>query len=300
MSKPRYFLATAWNALKESPGLSLLTVGTIATALVVVGAYIAALQNVENLALTWGRAAAVSVYLDDSTAETWASLRATVQSHEAVADAKLITPKAALEEFAARGDDEAALVRGVDPSILPASLELELEAAYAPLARVEALAAELESLDGIAEVDFGREEYARLQALLELLRVAGLAAGFLIVAATAFIVSNTIRLTVFARRDEIEILSLVGATRTFIRIPFLLEAAFWGLAGALLATASLFTADLILSPRISAAVAHVIDGLEVELFSSEIALILIVLGALLGVGGSMLAVGRFLVDGDPR
>ncbi|MEO0812366.1 MAG: FtsX-like permease family protein, partial [Myxococcota bacterium] len=96
--------------------------------------------------------------------------------------------------------------------------------------------------------------------------------------------------------DEIQILSLVGATRTFIRAPFLLEGAFWGLGGGLLAVVVLFVADRVLAPQLSAAVASVLGGLQISLFSPAIGAAVLGAGLVLGVLGSSLAVSRFLVD----
>lgn len=297
MLRLRYTLETTFSAVREAPGLSLLTILTIGAALVVLGGYVAGLQNLEKLALTWGRAATISAYLDDGLApEHWDAIRDTVADLDAVESARLLSPARALAEFRAQGPETAALVEGIEPGILPASVEVDLRPAFADLSDVERVSGAIRTIDGVAEVDYGREEFDRLQALLELLRIVGLVVGLFVVAATAFIISNTIRLTVFSRRDEIRILSLVGATRWFIRAPFLLEGAIWGLGGGVVAAGTLLLADLLLAPRISNAVAEVLGGLEVSFFSPLIGLSVAATGVVLGVLGSSLAVTRFLLD----
>jgi cell division transport system permease protein len=206
----------------------------------------------------------------------------------------LVTPVEALERFRSRGPAAAALVEGVSEAVLPAVIEVHLRGGFTDLASVERLAGELKAIPGLTEIDYGKQEFERLAALLELLRLGGLIAGLLIAAATAFIISNTIRLAVFARRDEIVILRLVGATAWFVRLPFLIEGALWGLCGGGAAAVGLWLADLLLAPRLSVAIADVVGGLDLHLFAPEVALGLVAAGVIVGIAGSAVAVGRFL------
>jgi cell division transport system permease protein len=290
-----YFLGKALGSVRESPGISVLTSATISAALVVVGLYVMALQNLEGLALIWGRTATLSAYVDDAVpAEAHETLRRRIERLDGVERATVIKPAEALERFAARGPQAAALVAGVAEEVLPAQVEIDLEGGFADLRAVEALASNVRRVAGVTDVDYGQEEFERLAALLDLLRWGGLFAGLLIALATAFIISNTIRLTVYARRDEISILTLVGATRWFVRTPFLFEGALWGLGGGLGAAVLLFIADLTLAPRVSLAIADVVGGLNVHLFTPSVGLGMLIVGVLLGILGSALAVGRFL------
>jgi cell division transport system permease protein len=254
-----------------------------------------AVENLESLALVWGRSATLTAYIDDRLEpEAWPPLRERLAGFDSVARAELVTPVQALERFRARGPKAAALVEGVVPEVLPASIELHLEAGFTDLAMVEAVAREVHDIPGIADVDYGQEEFERLGALLAVLRWGGLAAGLLIALATAFIVSNTIRLTVYARREEISIQRLVGATAWFIRMPFLIEGAVWGLVGGVAGAGLLWLADLLAAPRLTQAVVDVVGGLDVRLFALDVGLGMILAGTALGVGGSFLAVRRFL------
>jgi cell division transport system permease protein len=110
----------------------------------------------------------------------------------------------------------------------------------------------------------------------------------------AFIVANTIKLAVYARRDEIAIQRLVGATRWFVRTPFLIEGAAWGLFGGLLAALIMWVADLVVAPELSRAAAVVLGDLDVRLFAPDVAAAIVGLGVVLGLIGSALAVRRFL------
>jgi len=290
-----YFARKTISSVRDSPGISFLTSGTISATLVMAGLYVVALQNLEGLALIWGRTAILTAYVDDSIpAEAHEPLRLTLEQLEQVDKAVVVTPREALERFKARGPAAAALVEGVTEEVLPASVELQLAGGFADLVAVEQLAQRVGETKGISDVDYGQREFERLQALIELLRMGGLIAGILLAIATAFIVSNTIRLTVYARRDEITILRLVGATAWFVRTPFLFEGILWGATGGALAAGLLFAAEMTLAPQISVAIADVIGGLNVHLFSVEVAVGVLIAGVLLGIVGSALAVGRFL------
>ena len=295
MRRLLYFINQAIASLRGSLGISLLTAGTIAATLLVAAMYAMALQNLENLAMIWGRTATLSAYLNEDVApEAGEEVRKNVAALPAVAHATLVSPREALERFRARGREAAALVADVSEDALPPSIEVDLKPGFADLQAVEALARAVAAVPGIDSVDYGQQEFDRLRALLEVLRYGGLGAGLLILLATAFIVSNTIRLTVYARRDEIGILRLVGATRWFVRMPFLIEGGLWGLAGGGLAALLMWLGHLLLAERLSIAIADVVGGLNVSLFNPTVAGAVLVAGFGLGVFGSAFAVGRFL------
>lgn len=299
LRRSAYFANKGLATVRDAPGISLLTTGTIAAALLLAGLYATALQNLEGLVVVWGRSASITVFLQETApAPRWDAARRALAQLEGVDDATLVTPAQALARFRARGEAAAALVEGVTDEILPPAVELVVRPGFADLASVAAIAEQAAKVVDVLEVDYGRDELDRLQALLAVLRIGGLGAGFLFILAVAFIVSNTIRLTVYSRQDEIAILRLVGATRWFVRAPFLVEGALWGTSGGVLAAALLYVMHVVLAPRLSLVAADVLGGLKIHLFAFDIALAMIGVGIVLGVLGSSLAVSRFL-DAEP-
>lgn len=295
LARSVYFTGKAFGSIRESAGVSALTAATIATALLVLGGYAMGIKNLEGLALIWGKTATISVYAADGLIEKdWSSLRDRLAGIEGIEAAVLVTPKAALERFRARGPEAAALVAEVSDTVLPASVELRLAKEYNDITTVTQLAERIKSIAGVGEVDYGRDEFNELQELIALLRYAGLIVGMVVALATAFIVSNTIRLAVYARQDEIAILRLVGATSWFVRTPFIIEGAVWGLSGAMGAVGLLWLSNRFLAPRLSSAVADVLSGLPITLFSEDVAVGVLCGGFILGAAGSALAVRRFL------
>ncbi len=297
-----YFSRKTYSSLRANPTLSVVTIGTIGAALFVVGAYISMLQNLESLSLSWGRSANITVYIEDTINEPgWNDIRANIEqrsrSHSAGAKIKsavLVTPTQMLERFRIRGPQQAVLVEGVSADVLPAAVEIRLGTGFATLENVEALALELQKVKGVSEVDYGREEFSRLQSLLEVLRLVGLGIGFLLALATSFIIGNTIRLAIYARRDEISILELVGATPPFIRAPFLMEGSIWGFLGGVMASLGLYLWDILLGPYVNTAVADLLGGFEIQLFLPVVAMGIVLLGCIIGFMGSALALRRFM------
>ena len=131
-------------------------------------------------------------------------------------------------------------MEGVRPEVLPISFEIALKGSSRDTRGVEAFVANLKRIPGITEVQYGEEWVRRFNTFLNFMRLLGILLASFLVIAVVFIVSNTIKLTIYARRDELEVMSLVGATRFFIKAPFLIEGILQGGAGALAATLLLF------------------------------------------------------------
>jgi cell division transport system permease protein len=267
---------------------------------VLLASYAMAVLNLQRLSVIWGRASGMSCQLDEQL--TLAGQHAVQQqlAHlDGVHTAELISPEMALARFAARSPEAAALVDGVDPHILPPTVALTLLAGGLEPDAVVHLAQQAQQVTGVTSIDTGGPERAQLQQWVHRLRLAGWSIGGLLAAGIVVLLSNSIRATVYARRDELAILQLVGATAWFVRLPFLLEGALWGLGGGLLGTGTLWGLHRLLAPRLSAALAHWTGGFELHLFVGGMALAQVVGGTLLGVCGSAVALRRFL-DPAPR
>ena len=188
--------------------------------------------------------------------------------------------------------DLAGALEGLSQNPLPPTIEVRPRGSPAPSA-VRMLAARLARLPSVTDVDYGREWLDRLEALGRSLRIFGAGALLVVLGAALLVVANTIRLAVYARRDEIEIMKLVGATDGYVRMPFLLEGALQGLIGALLALGALHAVLRFLLPKATQAFAFA-AGTDAPQLLPVHGAALIGIGALVGFLGSWLAVGRFL------
>jgi cell division transport system permease protein len=203
-----------------------------------------------------------------------------------------VTPAEALRRLRASLGPEAPALEGVEADVLPASVEVR--APGVSLAGARDLARRLAAVPGAKEVDFGNAWLERFEALLRRLRWTGLALFGVLSLGTAVLVSNTLRLGVFARRDEIEIMKLVGATDAYVEAPFLIEGVLQGICGAGLAALALLVLHALLAPRLAAAVGLAAPLQRADVLPGSMVLTLLGGGAALGLVASALAVGRFL------
>ena len=283
----------AFVNLWRAPLPSLVAVLTMALALFLGAGFLAALQGARSLLRSWGADASMTLYL--AAAETDAQgqglaekLRATHPELEVA----FVDRAQALTRLKDDMRDLPGALDGVSPGVLPLTIELTPRAAMKS-ADLRTLAQSSGNLPDVVDVEYGREWLDKLEELGRGLRAAGASATALILGAAILVVANTIRLAVYARRDEIEIMKLVGATNGYVRLPFLLEGVLQGIAGALLALLGLYSVQRFLLPRAQAAFAFASGAAIGPILPAHLAA-LIAFGAAVGLLGSWLAVARFL------
>ncbi len=288
--RPLSFVRRALEAMARGPFMTAVAVGTIFVATFVTGLFAATLSGAERLLAAWAGDVQIAVYLAPG-----ADLGAAARAAESVAggrEVEVVTPAEALRRLKSSLGPEAAALEGVGAEVLPASVEVR--APGISLQEARALARKLEAVPGARDVDFGNAWLEKVELLLSRLRWAGLLLFAALALGTAVLVSNTLRLGVFARRDEIEIMKLVGATDAWVEAPFLIEGVLQGLAGSGLAVLSLLALHALLAPRLVAAVGLAAPLLRAEVLPPPLVLGLLGGGAALGLVASALAVGRFL------
>ena len=183
-------------------------------------------------------------------------------------------------------------MEGLRENPLPASFELTLKPQFGRSGNIEDLAARLERLPGVAQVQYGRKWVAKLRVFVDVIKLVGVSVGGFLLMATIFVISNTIKLTFYSRQDELEIMRLVGATDFFIKAPFLIEGLLHGLGGALLAVGGLTALMFFL-------LTHLDVPLRIAMLPGSQTPVSLVagflgLGLLLGFLGSTVSVRRFL------
>ncbi len=291
----RTAVRTAWSGLRTSPVTSGVAVITIAVALLLVGAFALLVTNMERILDRFGEELRVSAYLAPGLApEAQEALRARVADVPGVLSVALVTRDEALARFRESRVARAALLDGLEENPLPASLEVSLEPAERTREGLAALNDELADLPGIEELGYGHgwvEGYARA---LGVVRAAALALGLVLGLAALLIVANTIRLAVYARRDEIEILRLVGASRAFVAAPFVLEGLIQGLVGGLIALGLLALFHVALVPSLRGGMELLLGDVTPVFLAARGMLTLVLGGAALGALGSAAA----LVQGE--
>ncbi len=294
----RYVLRSAWSGLRASPVTGGVAVLTIALCLLLVGSFALLVANMERILDRFGEEFRVSAYLEEELSdEETAALRERLAAAPGVERVELVTKDAALERFRGSHIGRAALLDGLDDNPLPASLELVLAPAHRSAEGLERLAAAAQGLPGIAELGYGSDWVSGYGRAVGLVRSVALAIGAVLVLATLLIVTNTIRLAVYARRDEVSILRLVGASRTFVAVPYLLEGAAQGLAGGLLGLGLLFAIFHLALPVFAGSLELLLGYVSPAFLEARACAGLVAVGAGLGVLGSAAALGQGGLEG---
>lgn len=290
IARPLLVFRRALDAMLRAPYVTLVGTGTIFVAVFVTGLFAVTLGGAERLLGAWAGEVRISVYLAPG-----ADLQKARAAAAAVAPGRKVEAVPAilaLRRLAESLGDEARLLDGVGPDALPDSVEVS--APGISLAGARALADRLRAVPGAQEVDFGNAWLEKLERFVARARWAGAILLGALALATALLVSNTLRLAVFARREEIEIQKLVGATDAFVGAPFLVEGAAQGLLGSGVAVAALLAADAAAVPRLRAAV-KAAEGLRLaDTLPPALALGLVAAGTGIGLLGSALAIVRYL------
>lgn len=291
----RYFIRRAIRNMRQWPLLCTAAILTMAVALATVATFFLVVVNIEQLASNWMREIQVIAYLEHPLAQTeLPELTRKLESFPEVEAVNYVSPTDAMKRFRKRLADDASLLEGVDRQLLPASFELTLR----PEARnQEGIERVIEQLDNTLHVDdlrYGQKWLERFNSFVDMLRFISLILGGFLLFAALFIVSNTIKLTLYARRDELEIMALVGATMRFIKIPFLLEGGLQGLLGGILSLGFLAISFKFIIQRSLSSFWLTPTDFELVFLSSTQQLMLVFSGILLGALGSLTSLRRFV------
>jgi len=251
------------------------------------------LINLQRVADTVGESVGAVAFLDVKTAVEAEEVRANMLGVAGVAGARLVTPEEALTRVKrSLGDAGGVLIN--DAAGVGLGWVIEVQPRLGSGVDARSLAGTLTELRGVDEVMHPGGEVDRVRALMRLLRGAGLFLAILIAMVTLIVISNTVKLTLFARRDEIAIMKLVGATDLFVRVPFVLEGLVQGVVGASAALVSLYLMHATLAGVLKVALSGAMGTFVLDPLPTSGALLILVAGAFLGVFGALMSLGRFL------
>jgi cell division transport system permease protein len=287
-----YFVGETVTNLRRNFLMTIAAISTVAISLLLLGGVQILGMIVNNVTQTWEARVEISTFLrDDITDNERNSLLNDITTMPEVQNVTYVSKTKAFEDFKKMFPDQPEFYESLPTDSLPASFRIELtDADY-----TEEVAARIVGSPGVSDVRFGGEIIKRLLRVNALLRTITLTMSVILMVAAAALIANTIRLAIYARRDEIGIMKLVGATNWFIRIPFMLEGMFAALVGALISGLIVISANTFLFSRIGETLAFL---RSVFTFSPGemigVLLLLVGVGLVVGLVGSTLALRRFL------
>lgn len=288
-----YFVSEAATSLWRSRLVNAVSIGTIAVSLFVLGAFLTVANGLGELVTRWTEKVQVIVYLEDGIEDrVRASLENRLREDPAVGSVDFVSREEALRRFREMFRDLSSLPEDLGENPFPASLEVTLAAERQSPAEVERLAKAFTGVPGVREIQYDLLWIERLATGVRLVRGVGAFLGGILVLAGIFTISNVIRLTIYAREDELDIMRLVGATKAYVKGPFVAEGVIQGGLGGLVAAALLWVALAWLSQGLASS-----DLLGRTAFSvpASVALLLVAGGMAVGLVGSLISLARLEV-----
>jgi cell division transport system permease protein len=238
-----YFVREALRNFFHHRRVDLVAVFVIATGMLLVNGVGLAYVNFRNVAAYWGSQMQLVIYLRDQIApERLEALRLTLAQAPETASLVYTSKEEALRQFKARLGEGAAVLQGLQTNPLPASFAIAIRDEFRQPELLRQAVERYRQLPEIEDIDYGEHWVERFHTVVWLLEVGMLGIGGIIAAAVMFIIATTVRLALYSRAEEIEIMRLVGATTWFIRFPYVLEGALQGVVGAGLAVGMAYAA----------------------------------------------------------
>ncbi len=286
-----YFLQEVFHSLKRNNWMTFASVGTVAVSLFVLGVFLILVLNMNRMAGLLESQVQISVYLEDKIEDSGRRrIQAEIEGMQGIETVKYVSRDEAKDRLSERLGDQKYLLEALgDKNPLPDALEVTVIQPEL----VETAAKAIEQIKGVEEAKYGQDVVEHLFDITRLMRIFGLALMVLLAGATLFIISNTIRLTVFARRKEIAIMKYVGATDWFIRWPFIIEGIVMGCFGGLLAALALRSFYAAMAAKIYSTLAF-FPLMPQYPFMNYVTVGIILAGMAIGAGGSAISLKRFL------
>lgn len=286
-----YFIREVIHSLRRNNWMSVASIGTVAVSLFIFGMFLMLVMNMNKMVDAMESQVQIMVYLeDDFSRDDARDLEVDLKKMQGVEKVTFVPKEEAMEKFKERLGDQKTLLDALDETNpLPDSFEVMVLQPE----MVKTAAENIEKFEGVDSAKYGQDVMEHLFDITRLIRIFGFALMMVLALATLFIISNTIRLTVFARRKEIAIMKYVGATDWFIRWPFVLEGIVMGFLGSLIAS-------VVLRFTYSGITAKIYDTLAFfplipeEPFLNYVTMIVVIGGMIMGAIGSTVSIKRFL------
>ena len=294
MRRIAYLVKESMTNIRLNRTTTLVAVASTAFTLACFGVFLLLYLNLRGVVSSLQDDIKIVVYLHDGlSAQGLSDLQQRLKGEREVASLSYVSKEQALTDFREQFPSEYHLLQGLGENPLPASFVVTLAPRFRSSEAVRQWAKRLTTMAGVAQVQYSRDWIENLATVIGFIELGAVAVGSILSAASVTIIASTIRLTLLARRDEIEILRLVGATGAFIKVPYLLEGAVLGAVGGLLSLAilrggfDLFKLQLGPTGRFL--------GVEswLNFFPGHVSLLIIGAGLALGFTGSLVSLIQF-------
>ena len=285
-------LSQTWRSIVETWRSQLLSLMTITLSVLIFTFFYLVYVNTLQVGSRLDNDLRLIVYLDEQPNEALQQeYRRKIEKFE-VERIVFVSKLEAYDRFRAQLKESDDVLKDVPKDFLPPSIEIYPRRTLRSLAQLKDFSAYLERLPGVLKVQFGREWVERFYSFVKLLRVVVLLSGTLLILTTTFMIGHSIRLTVFSRKKELELLRLVGASSSYIRVPFFLEGALLGALGSAAGLSALGLLFRWIQAKFAAQAAQ--SMFVFSFFDTPTLLAIVILSTLLCAGGSFVSIRKIL------
>ncbi len=278
------------NNIRRHPVINLISISMITISMLFLIIYFLGYSNAVRIVSSWRADLRIVAYLhDDIDGERMLELKSFCRELDEVMRFDYVSKDQALKNFKVTLGDDADFLADLPENPLPASLELFLDSAVADVDDVERLARQLQRQVGVDEVVYGSSWLRQLFSLLKTVKYFGIFFAAFLSAVTVFVVASTIRLSLFARRETIKVLHLVGATRSFIALPYFFEGVFQGSIASCLAMGLAYGGFVHFKEWLQIQAPQWPIAIQLKFFTILPMGLLLLMGTLLGIAGFLLS-----------
>jgi cell division transport system permease protein len=284
-----YSFRLAAHSILHERWINLLSVLTIAACLLITALIAIFVYNVDVLTKKLPEKFSMMLYLKDNLTDAGIeNILNTIRRDDAVDTVKYISKDEALKELKTELKDASYVLEGLDENPLRDSIEIKLKKNVLGPEAVKRLSTKIKAIEGIDEVEYGEKFLSTIYSIKMGIRALGIIFIVIMSGGVIFVCYSTVKILFYRKKEEIETYKLIGATKGFIRAPFVIEGAAIGFCGGLLSLIGLLSVYYILFFKLSLS----IPLFRTIIFPSQISPLLPLTGLLLGMAGAVIAIGR--------
>ena len=286
-----YFWGETFRSLFRNRFMAIASVLTVTLSMFILGVFLSAVLNINHMASYLENQVEMTVYLKDGlTTDQVMGIDKYLKAQPGMKEIKFTNKDQAMKDFRERMGDQQGLLDAINGNPLPASYQMSFQTPEQLKTAAEVVA----KYQGVETVQYGKDIIEQLYKVAQVIRLSGIVLIIFLAGAELFIISNTIRLTVFARRREIQIMKYVGASNGFIRWPFLFEGMVIGFLGSGLASLILWEGYKTVVSEMAAAGLVFIPMIPLWPFMGYTTLIILAAGIVIGVMGSAISLRKYM------
>lgn len=286
-----YFWGETFRSLFRNRFMAIASVLTVTLSMFILGVFLSAVLNINHMASYLENQVEMTVYLKDGlTTDQVMGIGKYLKAQPGTKEIKFTNKDQAMKDFRERMGDQQGLLDAINGNPLPASYQMSFQTPEQLKTAAEVVA----KYQGVETVQYGKDIIEQLYKVAQVIRLSGIVLIIFLAGAELFIISNTIRLTVFARRREIQIMKYVGASNGFIRWPFLFEGMVIGFLGSGFASFILWEGYKTVVSEMAAAGLVFIPMIPLWPFMGYTTLIILAAGIVIGVMGSAISLRKYM------